>query len=97
MISIYSETSLNYELAKECLQVYDRGHKELSNLLSGASMIYSVYLKSCDITGQHLQYLGSLKLVYKTDERYHALKTYSRKQLNFNTLMVRLYSKHKSC
>lgn len=38
-------------LAKECLHVYDRGHKELSNLLSGASMIYSVYLKSCDITG----------------------------------------------
>ena len=75
--------------------MYDRGHKELSNLLSGASMIYSVYLKSCDITGQHLQYLGSLKLVYKTDERYHALKI-SCKQLNFNTLMVRLYSKHKS-
>ena len=58
-------------------------------------MIYPVYLKSCDITGQHLQYLGSLKLVYKTDERYHALKI-SCKQLNFNTLMVRLYSKHKS-
>ena len=59
-------------------------------------MIYPVYLKSCDVTGQHLQYLGSLKLVYKTDERYHALKTFSHKQLNFNTLMVRLYSKHKS-
>lgn len=58
--------------------------------------IYPVYLKSCDITGQHLQYLLSCKLVYKTDERYHALKTFSCKQLNFNTLMVRLYSKHKS-
>ena len=58
--------------------------------------IYPVYLKSCDITGQHLQYLRSCKLVYKTDERYHALKTFSCKQLNFNTLMVRSYSKHKS-
>ena len=59
-------------------------------------MIYSVYLKSCGITEQHLQYLGSLKLVYKTDKRYHALKAFQCKQLNFTTLMVRLYSKHKS-